>query len=464
MRSYLAFSDRLKTDPYLYSLRGALHAALHQTMIGQCDLKRHKHGIWSWLAWALTAPAYPTPHDSGKLAKAPPVACYDFFALEMRDAHWGSLLPIARDFQSAGQCVRIWTRGASAGQTGLEGLPNVQIRTLDKCVSRQRTSPILVARIAMRTSALARDLGLGWSDTDTSKIAQVFWDFESSKAVWERLLASGPSKACFLTSEGPSLIKGMVQAFRSSGARVFHVCHGLPWEYHANSNATGIIPFSRSDASWFRDRVAGDVAILDCGNPRVNQIHQDFQTARHAFSSGLPLRILFLSNGVEDCYTTEHELQDLRILLLPELQRNRTVLRVRPHPRENRELLARAIARAGLQVDSISGESLADDLEWADVCATPWSTSLLEAMVAGRACFWTNARNDRLCLTGDYIDAGLGTVVSDSSAWTAIVSRLLEGPQGFGSFILSEDRLRQSGLIALSDGKHWFERLGSATS
>ena len=67
-----------------------------------------------------------------------------------------------------------------------------------------------------------------------------------------------------------------------------------------------------------------------------------------------------------------------------------------------------------------------------------------------------------MCNTGDYIDAGLGTVITDSSAWTRMVSRLLEGPQGFGSFILSEDRLRQSGLIALSDGKNWFERLVSS--
>ena len=340
----------------------------------------------------------------------------------------------------------------------------MQILTLDQCFCRQRTPPILVARIAKRTSALARDLGLGWSDADTSKLAQVFWDFESSKVVWEKFLASGPSKACFLTSESPASLKGLVQAFRSSGARVFHVCHGLPWEYHADSNATDIVPLSRSDAAWFRDRVAEDVAILACGNPRMSQIHQDSKTRRRAFSSVLPLRILFLSNGVEDPYTAEHESQDLGILLLPEPQRRQTVLRVRPHPREDRELLARAISRAGLQVDSISGESLADDLEWADVCATPWSTSLLEAMVAGRACFWTNARNDRLCLTGDYIDAGLGTVITDSSAWTSIVSRLLEGPQGFGSFILSEDLLRQSGLIAPPDGKNWFERLASATS
>lgn len=297
-----------------------------------------------------------------------------------------------------------------------------------------------------------------------SNSPKVFWDFESSKAVWESLLASLPSKACFLTSEGPPAIKGSVQAFRSSGARVFHVCHGLPWEYHADSNATDIIPFSRSDAAWFRDRVAEDVALHVFGNPRMNQIHQDFQTRRHAFSSALPLRILLLSNGVEDPYTAEHELQDLRILLLPDLLRKQTVLRVRPHPREDRELLACAIARAGLQVDSISNGLLADDLEWADVCATPWSTSLLEAMVAARACFWTNARNDRMCRTGDYIDAGLGTVVTDSSAWTSIVSRLLERPQSFDSFILCEDRLRQSSLTAPPDGKNWFERLASEAS
>ena len=453
----MAYSEALKYDSYLHSLRGALHAALHYQMIGQSDLKRNQGGIWTWLLWALTKSTCSAPRDLGGFVRSDSSDTYDFFALEMRDAHWGSLFPIARDLQSAGQNIRIWIPDKTVC-TGLEGLKNVEHRTLEECIYRRRTPFLLIVRILRHISPVLRLLNLHWDNPNAGRLAQVIWDFETSKSVWEGLTRVLPSRACFLTSEGSATHKGMVQAYRASGARVFHVCHGLPWEYHANSNATDIIPFSTADAKWFRKRVATETTVHECGNPRMSQIHEDFTFRRQPFTSGFPIRVLYLSNGVEDCYTREHEAQDLSILKLSDQLSKYITLRVRPHPRENREQLQKALSKSGLTIDAVTDGSLVDDLEWADICATPWSTSLIEAYVCGRACVWTNARNDRMCGTGDYIDAGIGKVAADSMSWELIIKDFIKNMAQTAAALPTDDKLVGFGLIKRS-GTQWMDLL-----
>ena len=121
-------------------------------------------------------------------------------------------------------------------------------------------------------------------------------------------------------------------------------------------------------------------------------------------------------------------------------------------------MLTASLSRSELHVEMVTSGSLEDDLEWADVCASPWSTSLLEAMIAGRACFWTNARNDRMVRTGDYIDEGVGILVTQASEWATIISTILHNPVNAERYILPRKRLEEVGLITPDDGKDWFQR------
>jgi hypothetical protein len=148
---------------------------------------------------------------------------------------------------------------------------------------------------------------------------------------------------------------------------------------------------------------------------------------------------------------------DMAILAAETAIRSHYVLRVRPHPREPLDALLKAIAEIGLVVDEFSTGTLAEDLAWCDAAATPWSTALLEAAVASRPCYWTDAGGYGFGGTGELQQAGLGLLVKTKEEWALAVEKLFsfqtKPPATVPASTLNELR------ICLDDPVSWLKRL-----
>jgi hypothetical protein len=141
---------------------------------------------------------------------------------------------------------------------------------------------------------------------------------------------------------------------------------------------------------------------------------------------GEPFRFLFFNAGVEGQYKRNMQIDDLSILATSNDLKNRFTLRMRPHPRERIEDLKYTVNKAGLVVDEWGTGLLWEDLVWCDAAGTSLSTSLLEAAVCGRPCYWINARDDGIFRTDELRKSGLGLLVRSKGEWEKAVIDLFD--------------------------------------
>jgi hypothetical protein len=238
--------------------------------------------------------------------------------------------------------------------------------------------------------------------------------------------------------------------------RAVHFCHGFRHATHQVTRATDFCVYSELDRIWFQSRVEKDCTVRAIGNPRLEAMRNTIGPPRDR-KPGEPFRLLFFSQGEESPYTAEMMKADLAILAAESATRSKYILRIRPHPREPFDALLKVVKEIGLVVDEFSQGTLAGDISWCDAAATPWSTALLEAAVAGRPCYWTDAGGHGFGGTGDLQRAGLGLLVKTKEEWAQAVEKLFlfqtKPPAAVLKSTLNELR------ICLDDSVPWIERL-----
>jgi hypothetical protein len=225
---------------------------------------------------------------------------------------------------------------------------------------------------------------------------------------------------------------------------------------HQVTRATDLCVFSEPDRKWFQSRVEKDCTVRAIGNPRMETIRDAVGPPRQRVP-GEPFRLLFLSQGEESPYTTAMVKADMAILAAESATRSKYVLRIRPHPREPLDVLIKVAKEIGLLVDEFSQGTLAGDLAWCDAAATPWSTALLEAAVAGRPCYWTDAGGYGFGGTGELQSDGLGLLVRNSEQWKLAVEEMFLG-RVHPPAAVSERKLQELG-ICLPQTISWLQRL-----
>jgi hypothetical protein len=150
--------------------------------------------------------------------------------------------------------------------------------------------------------------------------------------------------------------------------------------------------------------------------------------------------------------------QDCKVLAVNSVTRAKYILRVRPHPRESAAVLTNIFQKQGVHIDEFSSGSLSEDLGWCDAAATQCSTSLLEAAVTGRPCYWINARSDGLLGTGELQTAGIGRLIKSGDEWADAVNDLYASRVSPPALI-PEQVLEQAKIVAKTQ-QPWVDRLG----
>jgi hypothetical protein len=238
--------------------------------------------------------------------------------------------------------------------------------------------------------------------------------------------------------------------------RTVHFCHGFRHATHQVTRATDLCVYSELDRQWFQSRVEKDCTVRAIGNPRMETIRNTVGPPRDR-KSGEPFRLLLFSSGEESPYTAEMVKADMAILAAESATCSKYILRIRPHPREPFDVLLKVTQELGLKVDEFSQGTLAEDVSWCDAAATSWSTALLEAAVAGRPCYWTDAGGCGFGGTGELQRAGLGLLVQTKEEWAQAVEELFlfqtQPPAVVPEATLNELR------ICLDDSVSWLQRL-----
>jgi hypothetical protein len=238
--------------------------------------------------------------------------------------------------------------------------------------------------------------------------------------------------------------------------RAVHFLHGFRHATHQVSRATDLCVYSEMDRKWFQSRVEKDCTVRAIGNPRMEAIRNTVGRLRRR-QPNEPFRLLYFSQGQESPYTMEMVKADMAILAAAPEARSKYVLRIRPHPREPFDILLKVTQELGLVVDEFSKGTLAEDLSWCDAAATPWSTALLEAAVAGRPCYWLDVGGHGFCGTGELQNAGLGLLVRNSEQWKLAVQEMFLGRVQPPAAV-SERKLQALG-ICLPQTISWLQRL-----
>jgi hypothetical protein len=231
---------------------------------------------------------------------------------------------------------------------------------------------------------------------------------------WRRFWRGTLPETCervYTTSEAAPVAKALFYEAKKRELNRVHWCHGFRHATWQVTLASELVCNTQGDVRYFRDRVPEGCQVKYQQNPRLKQIAKEVGTPRRLGDNEEP-NFLFLSQGPESPYTPEMRLDDLKLLHSFLIKRGEGMLRIRSHPRENAGMLREALQMAGIDNYKLSACSLIDDLKWADVVGTSWSTGLLEAHACGRKSFWINAQVAHFPMVQELIAEGIGVLAT----------------------------------------------------
>lgn len=392
-------AGRVSPGELLWQVRDALFNAITYRSASEEKLPaRNRFGWLGYVLWWLLKGR--AQRGSSKSLEKLAAARQAYLFLEARDAHFMTLYPLLREAGAEGVAwladesirTRLDDQSASSLVAG-QWVPFVRLRDF-----------FSIARLLFQARRLAgKDCDLETQGRLTEYLAQFF--------AWKRFWTESLSAGCvvvYTTSESAPLAKALFAVAKERELRRVHWCHGLRHATWQVTLASELVCNTEGDVRYFVGRVPAECKAVCRSNPRVLAIAKAVGTPR-VLDAGESPNILFMSQGPESPYTPQMRLDDLKLLGSLVVSRN-GALRVRPHPRENLELLKEALAKAGIQRYEFSTEGLVEDLQWSDIVGTSWSTGLLEAHACGRECYWINNQIESFPVVQELVEEGIGFI------------------------------------------------------
>jgi hypothetical protein len=297
---------------------------------------------------------------------------------------WGSSEPVSEEVVGQLNGATIWT------VPGLATLAAFRPFLVDETIS--------TARLFWRTFWFLRPMkGARWTLWKCS--AWWFHDLLQLKC-WERLLATTLAdhhfKGVAVVSETAPSAEALCHLGARRGWPVHHFLHGLPWLLNTRTIATHIYGFSQAEKDFFTENHLSPSRFHAVGSPRQSVFVRQIKQIRISTPETGKLKVLFASTGSfageKRGFDLTYQIQTLRTVFdaarVARLESSE--IRIRPHPSENSSILLQMLERHVPQLGSevISRNPLSDDLAWANVVLTGFSTTAIEACYAGCFLIW----------------------------------------------------------------------------
>ena len=218
---------------------------------------------------------------------------------------------------------------------------------------------------------------------------------------WERFLtttlASYQFKGVAVVSETAYTALALCRIANQRGWPVHHFLHGLPNLLHTRQEATDTHCFSQIERNFFIEHGWDGNRVHARGHPRQVEMLSQIRSVRESPPEEGGIRILFTSTGGFAGFQTAGFDDDYRSLVLAtvfqaaeELHLTESEIRIRPHPTETQGILLEMLSQYAphLRAEVISNRSLVQDLAWANVVITDFSTTAIESCYAGCFLVW----------------------------------------------------------------------------
>jgi len=245
---------------------------------------------------------------------------------------------------------------------------------------------------------------------------------------WQQLLGQHHFKGVAVASEFASGAEALCRLAKRNSWPVHHFLHGLPSLQETRGISTDVYCYSQSDRDFFlRNGWTGD-DVHALGHPRQCGLIPRIQKERASKPGEGGLRLLFASQppSLGGFESEEYEQTVAAVLeAAAALGLTSDEFRVRLHPIESKEQFLGIAALRGLACPEqwFSRRPISEDLAWANVVMTPFSTMAIEAAYADCLLIWLSFGPFRYEIREQLISQGYGQKAGSTQQLAEILAR-----------------------------------------
>ena len=395
--------------------------------------KKYHFGTPLYLAWLYwqTRNAAAAPHDIEI-----PAAEFLVYLAGNVSIEVNTLIPVARALMSSGHSVFV--------VLSLEGRVPEELA--------QRLAGIPMIQISDR-NVLGPWLPYFWEDTAKSLflIAKAFiclagqkgtiWAFWkrgtfwlrhlvhslAAERFWSNLLAQDQFKGVAVASEFACPAGALCKVAKRRSWRAHHLLHGLPSIQETRGIATDFYCYSSTGLTFFMEHGWPESAVHAIGHPRQGDLIEEIKRTRTLQPREGGVRLLFASQPPCPGWFEPEEYEKTVLAVLgtaAALGLGPDEFRVRLHPIEHKDKFAAIAASRGLVVPdpTFKRHPIVEDLAWANVVITVFSTMGMEAAYAECMFVWLSFGAFRYSVREELYNRGYGMLAKTQEELAAILA------------------------------------------
>lgn len=234
--------------------------------------------------------------------------------------------------------------------------------------------------------------------------------YYSMRRHWQRVFHNTPS-AVFTTYEKSIAAKSMFEAALAAGCpRRVHILHGMFHPSLGPTFATEMWCATEREAESAREHLPPECKAICVISDEAVRLRKAVGMLDPATLNGIQIpRILVLGTSTDPTYTAVMRKRDLATL--DSLMRSAPgsfEWRFRPHPGAV-EAYRGELEDASITVSDFSLRALDDDLRWAHIIITPFSSVGVQAHDLGRMVFWNQPADENMFDIESLISSGIGS-------------------------------------------------------
>ena len=235
----------------------------------------------------------------------------------------------------------------------------------------------------------------------------------AAERLWQQLLSQHRFKGVAVASEFAPGAEALCRLAKRNSWRVHHFLHGLPSLQETRGISTDVYCYSQADRDFFLRNGWSKNDVHALGHPRQCGLISRIQKARASQPGEGGLRLLLASQPPSPGWFDSEEYEQTIAAVLgaaAALGLTSDEFRMRLHPVESKEQFLRIAASRGLACPEqwFSRRPISEDLAWANVMITTFSTMAIEAAYADCLLIWLSFGPFRYEIRETLVENGYG--------------------------------------------------------
>jgi hypothetical protein len=204
-----------------------------------------------------------------------------------------------------------------------------------------------------------------------------------------------------------------------------HFLHGFTNLVHTRTLADRVYCFSSAERDLFIASGWPAEKIFADGHPRQESLISGISKRRVLQPEKGGLRVLFANQGIQGDFDENHHRGSMEAMFkaVKTLKLGPEEFRIRLHPTEDHAFDLKVCKAHSIDSRCVSANPVSEDLAWANVLITPWSTMAVEAAYAGCVLIWIAVGTFQFDVRERLIAAGYGEKVTTAEELVSLLQR-----------------------------------------